>query len=155
MRAAPSRPGMHLTGNEEKSLTVLLPRARSMMGKEMNHLRTGCLTCKFAKSLYFPAFLLTQRNRRVKCDEGKPSCWRCLKFGVECQGYSDPKVEPKSRTLQSRALKPRKFLQPLPSTVSRMSFGPSFGSEQEPRYFRIFCNETARQIAGSCKVRTA
>ncbi|KIX01233.1 uncharacterized protein Z518_08958 [Rhinocladiella mackenziei CBS 650.93] len=32
----------------------------------------GCFTC---------------RSRRVKCDEGKPSCARCLKSGRACEGY--------------------------------------------------------------------
>ncbi len=29
----------------------------------------------------------TCRQRRVKCDKGRPSCQRCLKAGYECQGY--------------------------------------------------------------------
>ncbi|KAI3321697.1 hypothetical protein HD806DRAFT_501757 [Xylariaceae sp. AK1471] len=36
--------------------------------------RTGCLTCK---------------KRRVKCDEAKPSCARCIKSGHRCAGYED------------------------------------------------------------------
>ncbi|KAF8754365.1 hypothetical protein RHS01_06274 [Rhizoctonia solani] len=34
--------------------------------------RTGCLTCK---------------NRRKKCDEGRPRCERCVRGGFECLGY--------------------------------------------------------------------
>ncbi|CAG8979869.1 hypothetical protein HYALB_00002642 [Hymenoscyphus albidus] len=34
--------------------------------------KTGCQTCKI---------------RRVKCDETKPSCLRCVKFGHQCDGY--------------------------------------------------------------------
>ncbi|KEP47570.1 fungal-specific transcription factor domain protein [Rhizoctonia solani 123E] len=34
--------------------------------------RTGCLTCK---------------NRRKKCDEGRPVCERCKKGGFDCLGY--------------------------------------------------------------------
>ena len=34
--------------------------------------RTGCSICK---------------KRRVKCDEGKPSCLRCSKAGIICAGY--------------------------------------------------------------------
>ncbi|KAH8666114.1 fungal-specific transcription factor domain-containing protein [Ilyonectria robusta] len=37
--------------------------------------RSGCATCK---------------RRRVKCDEGEPSCRRCTKTGLECPGYSRP-----------------------------------------------------------------
>jgi hypothetical protein len=32
----------------------------------------GCNTCK---------------RRKVKCDEGKPGCQRCIRFGRECEGY--------------------------------------------------------------------
>ncbi|KAK7215090.1 hypothetical protein V2G26_003093 [Clonostachys chloroleuca] len=35
----------------------------------------GCLTCK---------------QRRVKCDEGKPGCQRCFRRGRECGGYKKP-----------------------------------------------------------------
>ncbi|KAG8790229.1 hypothetical protein FRC12_012435 [Ceratobasidium sp. 428] len=35
--------------------------------------KTGCLTCK---------------NRRKKCDEGRPVCERCTRAGIECLGYS-------------------------------------------------------------------
>ncbi|KAJ3530021.1 hypothetical protein NM208_g9507 [Fusarium decemcellulare] len=29
------------------------------------------------------------RSRRVKCDLGRPSCQRCIKYGAECPGYRD------------------------------------------------------------------
>ncbi|KID88112.1 C6 finger domain protein [Metarhizium guizhouense ARSEF 977] len=29
------------------------------------------------------------RQRRVKCDLGRPGCQRCVKYGVECPGYRD------------------------------------------------------------------
>ncbi|KAI6777733.1 Transcriptional regulatory protein-like protein [Emericellopsis cladophorae] len=35
---------------------------------------TGCMRC---------------RQRKVKCDEGKPSCRRCYIYGKECPGYTD------------------------------------------------------------------
>ncbi|KAL1836406.1 hypothetical protein VTJ49DRAFT_5172 [Mycothermus thermophilus] len=35
--------------------------------------KTGCLTC---------------RKRRIKCDEGKPTCSNCIKSKRECEGYS-------------------------------------------------------------------
>ena len=37
--------------------------------------RSGCITC---------------RRRRVKCDEGTPSCMRCKKSGRSCEGYDTP-----------------------------------------------------------------
>ncbi|EWC47275.1 hypothetical protein DRE_03394 [Drechslerella stenobrocha 248] len=35
----------------------------------------GCKTC---------------RERKIKCDEGRPGCTRCLKIGRECPGYARP-----------------------------------------------------------------
>ncbi|KAK7943809.1 C6 zinc finger domain-containing protein [Apiospora aurea] len=37
--------------------------------------RTGCITCK---------------TRKVKCDEAKPHCLRCVKRGRACAGYEEP-----------------------------------------------------------------
>lgn len=43
-----------------------------------NKTRSGCATC---------------RTRRVKCDETKPQCLRCQRFGVVCDGYPSSKPE--------------------------------------------------------------
>lgn len=40
----------------------------------MSRFSRGCLRC---------------RQRRVKCDQGKPSCQRCLKRNEICEGYRD------------------------------------------------------------------
>ncbi|KAF3400057.1 hypothetical protein F1880_008291 [Penicillium rolfsii] len=40
--------------------------------RSMPKVRTGCATCK---------------NRRVKCDETRPSCQRCTRTGRACPGY--------------------------------------------------------------------
>jgi hypothetical protein len=47
------------------------PRVRAWKPKT----RTGCSTCK---------------QRRVKCDEARPHCSRCLKGGFRCDGYIEP-----------------------------------------------------------------
>lgn len=46
-----------------ETLEKELPRRRT---------KTGCLTC---------------RKRRIKCDEGKPHCNRCIKTNRKCEGY--------------------------------------------------------------------
>ncbi|KAL4925352.1 Zn(II)2Cys6 transcription factor domain-containing protein [Aspergillus undulatus] len=45
------------------------PRPRASKPK----VRTGCITCK---------------TRKVKCDEGKPACRRCVSTGRKCDGYA-------------------------------------------------------------------
>ncbi|KAH0443131.1 hypothetical protein CcaCcLH18_01244 [Colletotrichum camelliae] len=44
--------------------------------------RSGCITCKI---------------RRVKCDEGKPTCTRCARADIKCDGYA------KDAAVQKRA----------------------------------------------------
>ncbi|KAK2594962.1 hypothetical protein QQS21_007320 [Conoideocrella luteorostrata] len=48
-----------------------------MARKGSRKVRTGCLTCK---------------KRKVKCDETKPCCQRCVKTGRVCDGYAPPKT---------------------------------------------------------------
>ncbi|KAL4908759.1 hypothetical protein BDW74DRAFT_165528 [Aspergillus multicolor] len=50
-------------------MQAICPRSRACKPK----VRTGCTTCKI---------------RRVKCDEGKPACHRCLSTGRKCDGYA-------------------------------------------------------------------
>ncbi|KAK1836602.1 hypothetical protein QBC39DRAFT_88934 [Podospora conica] len=46
-----------------------------MARKGSHKVRTGCFTCK---------------KRKVKCDEAKPSCDRCVNTGRTCDGYTPP-----------------------------------------------------------------
>ncbi|OAR00516.1 hypothetical protein LLEC1_00844 [Akanthomyces lecanii] len=56
--------------------------------------RTGCITCRFVNPPSVP------RIRRVKCDEAKPMCNRCMTSGRMCDGY---KPAPKKPAKQSVA----------------------------------------------------
>ncbi|KAK1467748.1 hypothetical protein CCUS01_07015 [Colletotrichum cuscutae] len=49
--------------------------------------RSGCITCKI---------------RRVKCDERKPTCFRCEKADVECDGYTKEDADSKRSAEQRR-----------------------------------------------------
>jgi len=105
------------------------PRRRSKV-------KTGCYTCKY---------------RRVKCDEAKPWCQRCIKFGVDCDGYPAPKGPPRV----SKHLKPRdhRAIAPLArqTVICYMQPARLFEDEQEGRCFRIYCEEMAHQIKGPFK----
>ncbi|KAI1073760.1 hypothetical protein F5B20DRAFT_565982 [Whalleya microplaca] len=65
----PSQSGAQLSS--EMSTATPTKRKRASKPKA----RTGCLTC---------------RIRRVKCDESKPSCTRCVSTGRTCDGYGAP-----------------------------------------------------------------
>ena len=56
-----------------------------------NRTKTGCLTC---------------RNRKKKCDEGKPICNNCQRGGFECKGYSQ------THQLRAGASQPPLFQKP-------------------------------------------
>ncbi|KAF2874116.1 hypothetical protein BDV95DRAFT_604320 [Massariosphaeria phaeospora] len=49
--------------------------AGSLVTRKRTKVKTGCITC---------------RIRKVKCDENKPSCKRCVDTGRTCDGYESP-----------------------------------------------------------------
>lgn len=52
------------------------------MAERKRRVKKGCLTC---------------RQRRVKCDERKPTCQRCQAANIECSGYQSPRKIPLKR----------------------------------------------------------
>ncbi|KAH6678536.1 hypothetical protein B0J14DRAFT_325520 [Halenospora varia] len=86
--------------------------------------KSGCITCK---------------TRRVKCDETKPQCLRCQKFGRVCDGYAP---EP-ARARSLSQLQPR-----IPSVGL---YNPNIAihdTEDESRYFKVFSERTAYELSG-------
>ncbi|KAI0850567.1 hypothetical protein F5Y00DRAFT_33329 [Daldinia vernicosa] len=86
-----------------------------MPRKGSHKVRTGCLTCK---------------ARKVKCDEGKPHCNRCITTGRACSGYV---TKPSSGLLWNR---PRQLFQ-------------SIDSASEGRALHFFCEKTAQFLSGA------
>ncbi|KAF4335464.1 transcriptional regulatory moc3 [Fusarium beomiforme] len=94
--------------------------------------KTGCITCRSVIPL--PSWskcqeLISDRIRRVKCDEGKPTCYRCTSTGRNCDGYELP-AEVVSRRLA---------LYPMPSR----------GSDAESQAIYQFRTRIATLIASS------
>lgn len=82
--------------------------------------RTGCVTCK---------------QRRVKCDERKPICNRCVKAGRQCGGYAPP--PPKDRNVAGQPLVIISYVAPDCS----ISFLPGVGT-REKRSLEFFKQHT-------------
>ncbi|KAF2185302.1 hypothetical protein K469DRAFT_739026 [Zopfia rhizophila CBS 207.26] len=55
--------------------SIELPKRARRYGAKV---KTGCITCKI---------------RRVKCDEKKPNCLRCISTGRKCDGYAQNKKD--------------------------------------------------------------
>jgi hypothetical protein len=55
-----------MVGNEDLS-SADVPKDKKWTRARKPKVKTGCITCKI---------------RRVKCDETKPECRRCIKFGM-------------------------------------------------------------------------
>jgi hypothetical protein len=59
-------------------------------------LKSGCKTCRSVRTCLFEnqrqLFTLTLRDRirRIKCDERKPACKKCVNTGRTCDGYESP-----------------------------------------------------------------
>ncbi|TVY19287.1 Transcriptional regulatory protein moc3 [Lachnellula arida] len=108
------------------------PRLRASKPKT----RTGCKTC---------------RARRVKCDEGKPCCARCLRYGADCEGYEVGVQKAASTRSSLKELLPQTshreaFLVP---SVGKSPFTAVFHDNREYSYFLYFQEEAAPNISGS------
>ncbi|KAH8904822.1 hypothetical protein BR93DRAFT_980548 [Coniochaeta sp. PMI_546] len=86
--------------------------------------RTGCITCKI---------------RKVKCDEAKPRCHRCVSTGRECDGYRPPGKHA-LRVAASRTASAS------PSTLT--SHSGLFASAAERRSFYYFQTHASKPLAG-------
>jgi hypothetical protein len=82
------------------------------------------------------------RKRRVKCDEGRPECTRCLKAGMRCADYFlDVSARPKLGFLATRSLLPREDVMSGLS-LARPSSLLLNENEIERRYFQHFQDQT-------------
>ncbi|WQF87208.1 Putative zn(2)Cys(6) fungal-type DNA-binding domain-containing protein [Colletotrichum destructivum] len=121
----------------------LVPPIRDIQRR--TKVKTGCATC---------------RIRRVKCDENKPFCRKCVSTGRTCDGYASPfRLVFARQSINSNAhagscIKPGAAgLQLIRSTSTRVEISPQ-DIDLLGRYFstktmfdvKLGCNEEARQI---------
>ncbi|KAF5505435.1 Aspercryptin biosynthesis cluster-specific transcription regulator atnN [Colletotrichum siamense] len=92
-----------------------------MARKGSRKTRTGCITCKI---------------RKVKCDETKPACNRCMATGRHCDGYL-PTGSTSARHTNSalRLYRPEGF--------------PGIRTAGESRALQYFCQEAGPQLSGA------
>ncbi|KAH7151587.1 hypothetical protein DER46DRAFT_563263 [Fusarium sp. MPI-SDFR-AT-0072] len=111
----------------------LIPR-RNARSKQRFHrlskpkVRSGCLTCK---------------TRRVKCDEGKPACARCIRGDFVCDGYETQPTKHEIVLVPPAQAVPMRVLPPLaPSTL------PGLDGHSVP-YLDAFRYHVAPELSGS------
>ncbi|KAL0936371.1 uncharacterized protein CTRU02_208586 [Colletotrichum truncatum] len=110
--------------------------------------RSGCLTCKI---------------RRVKCDERKPTCFRCQKADIKCDGYVKDAAEVKRaaerKEMMLAAQTARRQILPRPDpastamrteTVIRANPALVQIDGADVSYFDLFRNQLVRDLSGSC-----
>ncbi|KAF4335380.1 transcriptional regulatory moc3 [Fusarium beomiforme] len=106
--------------------------ARNPASKARTKVKTGCATC---------------RIRKIKCDEGKPFCQKCVKTGRKCDGYESVFRPFSSQTSTSQpAAEP-----PLHSPTGGE---PPLSTSDLNRYFstktvfdvELSCNDEAQQV---------
>lgn len=81
------------------------------------------------------------RRRRVKCDEGRPRCARCVKAGRTCEGYTPIPGRPGPE-------EPFKFVVYTPTQGQLLSTDPDL-DWSERRSLSFFQNRTALELSGS------
>ncbi|KAI8660887.1 Zn(2)-C6 fungal-type domain-containing protein [Fusarium keratoplasticum] len=87
---------------------------------------------------------MVPRIRRVKCDEEKPTCRRCINDKFKCDGYAMP---PKRKNAKSKAKAEQRLAQQtkLPLAISEAMFL----TDWERFYFHHFLHWTAKQLLTS------
>lgn len=105
-----------------------------MARKGSSKVKTGCVTCKYVVFMVNHAQapeseLTNPRARKVKCDEGKPTCKRCTSMGLRCDGYP---TEPKPSLTIYR---PNRIFQSIEKPV-------------EGRALQFFCETAAKFLSG-------
>ncbi|KAF8850285.1 hypothetical protein BDZ45DRAFT_196938 [Acephala macrosclerotiorum] len=87
-------------------------------------------------------------SRRIKCDERKPFCQRCTRFGYQCQGYDDGSGLTKPDHVIHKLLpKPIEVAQSAPIITYSISDGLSFSDKLESWYFRLFQDEISDELS--------
>src|SRR6478736_572872 len=110
----------------------LIPR-RNARSKQRFHrlskpkVRSGCLTCK---------------TRRVKCDEGKPVCARCIRGDFVCDGYETKPTKHETVLVPPAQVVPLRVLPLAPSTL------PGLDGHSVP-YLDAFRYHVAPELSGS------
>ncbi|KAM3509217.1 hypothetical protein MY11210_006400 [Beauveria gryllotalpidicola] len=89
--------------------------------------RTGCITC---------------RARRVKCDETRPACTRCVSAKRKCGGYLTSTTPPQQASPEASISE-----QPSLSTAPH-GHNPT---DQERQFFHLLRTLTVRQVNGGIK----
>ncbi|KAM3087415.1 hypothetical protein ACMFMG_001506 [Clarireedia jacksonii] len=89
--------------------------------------------------------LRASRFRRLKCDEGKPACFRCTNSGIRCRGYAAQTPVTKKKETVRHVLVP---IRPAPPSLSHLE--PSYLEldEQEQLYFQDFAASTSTDPYG-------
>ncbi|KXX80910.1 Transcriptional regulatory protein moc3 [Madurella mycetomatis] len=107
-------------------------RARTSKPK----VKTGCNNCK---------------QRRIKCDEERPSCANCTRSKRICSGYPPPPRSARPFEEVKIAPKPLVAASAPPQAVMVMIRHPSVNlpfSDQEGQYFQLFREQTANELSG-------
>lgn len=85
---------------------------------------------------------MVPRIRRVKCDEEKPICRRCINEKFKCDGYAMPPRRKNAKHKAPSAVAQQPKLSP---TISEMTFS----TDWERFYFHHFLHWTAKQLLSS------
>ncbi|KAJ0331514.1 hypothetical protein COL922a_011799 [Colletotrichum nupharicola] len=132
--------------NHQLPIAVHVPQPPPAKRKRASKpkVRSGCITCKI---------------RRVKCGEEKPTCTRCAKADIKCDGYVKDAAEQKraaERDAVIRAAQRNKVLLPRPHpTVAaspvlvRANPGVVQIDTADVSYYDLFRHQLVRDLAGS------
>lgn len=113
---------------EPDTYTFVPGLAKERKKRFSNKTKTGCDTCK---------------RRRVKCDEGKPTCDNCNRFGRICEGYPLAAIDAQRRRRVSQHPKSNSAAQAqFPQQINL-----TYGMDGESQWLEKWFDNTAKELA--------
>ncbi|KFA70657.1 hypothetical protein S40288_08276 [Stachybotrys chartarum IBT 40288] len=129
-------------------------RKRNLQSKPK--VKTGCATCRSVSTLITSHSttksvahwnLLGIRTRKIKCDEHKPFCRRCVDTGRTCDGYDFPLrpfiSHPTNKTVASSEPVPPTLTEITPKDIALLN---RYFSTKTIFNVKLDCNEEAKRI---------
>lgn len=127
------------------SLTICRPNSAPRQKRWAPKVKTGCITCRFVvnpicvyENISLWLFILLYYScRRIKCDEAKPACRRCISTGRLCEGY-----------ISNTALRTAESSRQDEPSRALITFYIEASTRQR-KLFHWFHNEAVHQISGT------
>ncbi|RDW66109.1 hypothetical protein BP6252_09744 [Coleophoma cylindrospora] len=93
------------------------------------------------------------RIPELTCDETRPACQRCTRFGRVCDGYDVDRPKQDAPAVTSSFVKYRPLLKKPVALITKQPAAQVYGNNDEFQSFRLYCEDVAPRLAGEMQAQ--